>query len=100
MLQELLLILFIIASLGIGFIFLFVFSIVIRSNSNGDRIQELSEILRSNRMAINSEQINLLYKIGKPDLSIGGYSESKMNLWKLYWEKEYEYEMRFNQDME
>lgn len=99
MLQELILILAMFFSLGMGCMFLVIFSLIVSSISRSNATEKLADELRNTRMAMNAEQIRLLYKIGRPDLKNGGYSEGRMELWNLYWEKENQLNLQFENDM-
>jgi len=81
--------LFVPVALFIGLFFLFVFSLIVRNSSNYDVARNLESSFTTARMTRNSELINLLYKIGKPDMN-GSYSPEKMVLWNIYRQKDAE----------
>jgi hypothetical protein len=46
--------------------------------------------------ALNNQAINILYKIGKPDMN-GKYSPEKMELWQKYYGKDAEAKNMFDE---
>lgn len=75
-------------ALFVGGLFLLIAAGLISSQARENKVTALESENATRRMARNAELIRLLYEIGRPDLPSGHYSEVKMALWKIYFEKE------------
>lgn len=79
-----------------GKIFWFVGSIIFilfisSIGKNEIDVDEFRSDFYTEQMNKNGELINVLYRIGSPDLPSGDYSDEKKELWKQYHELETEY---------
>lgn len=92
------LVLYLIGSLGLGILLLFIFAKVVGVLSAiPDPKEEIYADYMNEANAVNSQAIDILYKIGKPDMSNGTYSPEKMELWEQYYAKEAQAKQMFDE---
>lgn len=84
-----------ILGLSFGCFLFYLFAIINTHYQTTDYWQELDSDFSTMRMNINGEMINLLYQIGRPDMSDGTYSEEKQKLWEEYYRKNKQYNELF-----
>jgi hypothetical protein len=79
-----------------GLIFLMVFSrLIIALSAIPSAKEEAYSDYMNQALELNSRAIDIIYAIGKPDMSDGTYSPAKMKLWNRLHEIEIEQEALF-----